>query len=87
MFTQHFLENPMLLLGTVVSWLAIIFGALRVGLGFFVASGADAATRAEMAARYLGSATSGQAIDAGVMTFVFGVTLGVLVKIGRSLNR
>jgi hypothetical protein len=74
-------------LGSMVAWLALIFGTLRLGAGFFVASFDGAEARAAAAARYLGSATSGEAIDRGLAVFVFGVVLGVLVEIGRSLKR
>ena len=76
----------MLWLGNVVAWLALIFGVMRAGMGFFVASGDDAQSRAFMTARYLGSTTSGEAIDQGLMVALFGLVLGILVKIGRSLS-
>jgi hypothetical protein len=74
-------------LGSLVAWLALIFGTLRVGAGFFVASFDGAEARAAAAARYLGSATSGEAIERGLAVLVFGVVLGVLVEIGRSVGR
>lgn len=77
----------MLWLGNVVAWLALILGVMRAGMGLFVASGDDAESRAFMAARYLGSATSGEAIDQGLKVALFGLVLGILVKIGRSLSR
>jgi hypothetical protein len=77
----------MLFLGRSVAWLALIFGALRVGVGLFVASMDDPTSRAAAASRYLGSSTSGEAIDQGIKVFLFGVVLGILVKIGRSLSK
>ncbi|HWJ89037.1 MAG TPA: hypothetical protein VNS12_13290 [Pelagibacterium sp.] len=74
-------------LGSLIAWLALILGTLRVGIGFFVASIDDAESRAAMASRYLGSASSGEAIDQGLVAVVFGVVLGILVKIGRSVSR
>lgn len=76
----------MLTLGNIVAWLALVLGALRMALGVFVASFDDPATRATAAARYLGSATSGEAIDQGIKVFLFGLVLGILVKIGRSMS-
>ena len=77
----------MLSLGNMVTWLALIFGALRVGIGFFVASIDDPAARVAAASRYLGSATSGEAIDQGIKVVLFGLVLGILVKIGRSMSK
>lgn len=74
-------------LGSIIASLALMFGTFKIGLGFFVGSVDDAEARAGMAARYLGSASSGEAIDQGVTVFVFGVILGILVEIGRSVSR
>lgn len=74
-------------LGSIVAWAAVILGAFRVFTGFSVASIEDPENRAFWAARYLGSASSGEAIDQGIIAFVFGVVLGVLVKIGRGVSR
>ena len=76
----------MLTLGNIIAWLTMIYGGLRIGVGFFVASIDDPAARASAAARYLGSGTSGEAIDQGIMVFLFGLVLGILVKIGRSVS-
>lgn len=76
----------MLTFGNIVAWLSMALGVLRVAMGFFVASVDDPASRAGAASRYLGSATSGEAIDQGVKLFLFGLVLGILVKIGRSMS-
>ncbi|MDO9639807.1 MAG: hypothetical protein Q7J44_14810 [Pseudotabrizicola sp.] len=75
----------MLILGSIIAWLTLIFGALRVGIGYYVASIDDPASRAAAASRYLLSGSSGQAIDQGVKVFLFGLALGILVKIASSL--
>lgn len=77
----------MILLGSIVSWLAVVVGGMQLAMGFFVASQAEAETRVTMAARYLGAKTSGEAIDQSIMVFIFGVTLGVLVQIARGVRR
>ena len=74
-------------LGTIIAWLALIFGALRLGAGLYVASNDDAEVRSVLAERYLGSTSSGEAIDQGLMVIVFSIALGILVKIGRSVGR
>lgn len=76
----------MLVLGNIVAWLAMILGLLRVAMGFSVAFIGDPAERAAAASRYLGSGTSGDAIDRGIEVFLFGLVLGILVNIGRSLS-
>ena len=76
----------MFFIGRIVAWLALIFGVLRIGIGLFVASMDDAASRAAAAARYLGSSTSGEAIDQGFKIALFGLVLGILVKIGRAVS-
>lgn len=76
----------MLTLGNIVASLAMVLGVLRAAIGFFVASIDDPASRAAAASRYLGSATSGEAIDDGIKIFLFGLVLGILVKIARSLS-
>lgn len=77
----------MILLGSIVSWLAVALGAMRIAMGYLVASQSEAELRVEMAARYFGSKTSGEAIDQGIIVFIFGVTLGVLVQIARGVRR
>jgi hypothetical protein len=37
------------------------------------------------AQRYLGSATTGEAIDQGLMLVVFGIAIGILTDISRSV--
>lgn len=76
----------MLTLGNIVAWLALILGVLRAAMGLLVASLDDPASRAATSSLYLGSATSGEAIDQGIKAFLFGLVLAILVKIGRSLS-
>ena len=66
--------------GRVIAWLAVAFGGLRIALGFGLAGGNPAAAQ-----RYLGSATTGDAIDQGLMLVVFGIAIGILTDISRSV--
>lgn len=66
----------------VVAWLAFVLGALRALMAFALAYGGDQAA----AAMYLGRKTTGQAIDQGIYTMLFGVALGVAVEISRVLH-
>lgn len=71
-------------LGNLVAWISLILGVGRAGVGFYVGSLDQGSERTAAAARYLGSASSGQAVQEGIFLFGFGVVLGVLVRIGRS---
>jgi hypothetical protein len=71
-------------LGMGAAWLALVFGVMRIGVGPFVASSDNPEA---LAPRYLGSSTSGQAIDHGIYVILFAVALGTLVEISRSLRR
>lgn len=68
-------------LAQVVAWLGLFLGAARIALGFVVASSP------EMQARYLGSATSGEAIDQGILWVVAAIAIGVLSEIGVAVRR
>lgn len=69
-------------LGRIVATLTLLLGIMRVALGFVVAWSADPAAAG---ARYLGSSTSGEAIDRGLMTILVALALGVLTDISRNL--
>jgi len=73
-------------LGTILAWLALFFGALRVALGIVIASTAEGVGPV-FSPRYLGSKSTGEAIDQGLMMVVFAVSLGIIVEISRSLRR
>jgi hypothetical protein len=68
--------------GRVVAWLAIIFGVLRIALALFVVQSGDPS----LVPRYLGSGTTGQAIDQGLYVLIFGIVVGVLTDISRSVT-
>ncbi|MCV2882624.1 hypothetical protein [Actibacterium sp. XHP0104] len=71
----------MVLVGKLIAWALIILGALRVAMGTYVATqfiefeAYEAATK-----RYLGSGTSGDAIDKGLMFIAAGVAFGLLAR-------
>lgn len=70
-------------LGQLVAWLAVLFGVLRAGMGFGIASSDNYQA---LAARYLGSST-GEAINQGLVILVVGIGVGILTDISRSLQR
>jgi amino acid permease len=69
--------------GRVVAWLAIIFGCLRIALALFVVQSGDP----NLVPRYLGSGTTGQAINHGFYVLIFGIVIGVLTDISRSVAK
>lgn len=74
-------------LGTAIAWALLLLGALRLALGLFVAVGtADMEMNARASARYLGSATSGEAINEALFYIALGVTMGLLTEISKSLR-
>lgn len=67
--------------GRVVAWLALIFGGARIAIAVFVIESGDPS----LASRYLGSGAPGQAIDEGFYALIFGILVGVLTDISRTL--
>lgn len=70
-------------LGRIVAILASLFGCLRIGMGF---GGAISENSVAFAARYLGTANTGEAITQGFYLLVFGILVGVLTDISRLLS-
>ncbi|WP_120635330.1 hypothetical protein [Ruegeria sp. EL01] len=64
-------------LGRILAVLAIAFGVLRIVMAITVLFSEDPGSTA----RYLGSKTTGQAIDQGLYTIVFGILVGVLTDV------
>jgi len=69
--------------GRVVAWLTIILGGMRIALALLVLQTGDPS----LVPRYLGSGTTGQAIDQGLYVLIFGIVVGVLTDISRSVSR
>lgn len=69
--------------GVIIAWLAFIGGTFRAVMGLGVAFGGDGA----MAVEFFGSRTTGQVIDQGFYTMIFGIGLGILTEISRSVSK
>ena len=69
--------------GTLLAWVGFIIGLLMTGIGFYVASIPDADMRLAATRRYIGSGSSGDAIDRGIVVVVVSVGLGVLCKLAK----
>lgn len=67
--------------GLVIAWLLVIAGVLRAGMGFYLAGENDPA----LISRYLGSHTTGEAIDRGILYVLIGVSVGIVAEISRSV--
>lgn len=69
-------------LGRILAWALIILGSIRAGLGALVAFGtSDLASYQAATRRYIGSGTTGEAIDQGLMWVAAGIVVGLLVPI------
>ena len=73
----------MVILGSIIAWVAVALGALRAAMGFYVAFSFSGDTNVAASARYLGTANSGEAINEGMVVFVVGVVIGLLVEIAK----
>ncbi len=69
-------------LGRAAATLMLLLAIFRIAVGFMVAGSDDPVSAA---ARYLGSATSGQAIDGGIELIFYALVLGTLTEISRTL--
>ena len=66
----------------VIAGIALILGIIGVVLGLVVATGVMVEPEP---GHYLGSKTSGESIDRGIVYIFLAVTLGVLTEISQSL--
>ncbi len=70
-------------LGRAAATLILLFGIFRIVAGVTAAMSNDPMAAA---ARYLGSSTSGQAIDSGIEMIFYALVLGTLAEISRNLK-
>ncbi|KUJ79952.1 hypothetical protein [Ruegeria profundi] len=74
----------MVKLGSFIAWALIALGGLRTAMGFYVAFAFTAEQNTAAAKRYLARASSGEAINDGMIMLVVGVALGLLTKIAKN---
>jgi len=67
-------------LARIIAILALAFGIARVSIGFYVAFIEPKEAREAAGARYIGSKSSGEAIDQGIYIILFAVALGKLAE-------
>ena len=70
-------------IGGVFALLASVFGAIKAFAGFTIATSENYVA---LARRYFGAENSGEVINEGIMLLVFGIFLGILTEISRSLQ-
>ena len=70
--------------GRIIAYLALVLGVLRTAMGFVGASTSDYQAFAQ---RYLGTETTGEAINQGMIMILIAVVVGVLTDISRSVER
>ncbi|WP_134078206.1 hypothetical protein [Rhodovulum visakhapatnamense] len=64
-----------------IAWLMVVLGGSHAVLGFAMAILGDQA----MAPRYLGTDTTGEAIDEGLKVLLIGAVVGMLAEISGSI--
>lgn len=69
-------------LGRIAAVLVFIFGLLSLLMGLGVATGIIVEPEP---GHYLGSRTSGEAIDQGIYRILFAIALGILTEISQSI--
>lgn len=75
-------------IGKVIAHLMFWLATLRVATGFLVAFSTETMDDNRLAARrYLGAATSGEAIDEGMTSILLAVALGVLCEISSKRKK
>ena len=75
-------------LGRFAAWIMLLLGSSRLIMGFLVAwQFDDVESRAAATRRYIGSGTSGEAIEQGFIVILIAIAVGILVEISSNLNR
>ena len=78
----------MVLMGKLIGWALVILGSLRVAMGAYVATAFVEPEAYEAAtARYMGSGTTGDAIDQGLIMIAVGVAFSLLARIASKRAR
>lgn len=74
-------------IGKIVAHLLLWLGVFRVGMGFVIAYGTPDMESNRLAARnYLAAATTGEAINEGMISILAAIALGVLCEISARRN-
>lgn len=71
-------------IASVLAWLALVLGCIELLLGFGIAIGFVVEPTP---GRYLGSKTTGQTIDAGIIKILVAIVFGTLSEITKILKQ
>jgi hypothetical protein len=74
-------------LARIVSWLALVFGAIRFATGIAIALGTLGEYDAALARYAPGAANVGEVIDRGMYVVIFAIALGTLAEISFNVRR
>lgn len=70
--------------GSIMAWGAVILSAFKLTVGLWIALTLDKEQMIAASKLYLGTATSGEAIDEGLIMLAAGIIVGLLVEIAKS---
>lgn len=70
--------------GRVLAWLAIAMGCFGIALALIALQTDDPSA---FMAEYFGRKSTGTAIDQGIYTIIFGIVVGILTDISRSVAK
>jgi len=78
----------MIFTGKLIAWALVVVGGLRVAMGAYIAAAFVEQEAYEAAtARYIGSGTTGDAIDQGLIMIAVGVAFALLIRIASKRAR
>lgn len=82
------LGQEMILLGKIIAWAMVLIGSARIAVGLWVANTfIEPEAYAAATARYIGSGTTGDAIDGGIILVILGVCLGLIAHFVGSRHK
>jgi len=74
-------------IATIIAYFGVVLGVWKVVAGFFIAFSTETlALNMEASKHYLGTSTSGEAINEGCVYLGISITLGVLTEISKSIS-
>jgi len=74
----------MIFLGRILSWAMVVLGLFMTAAGLYIAFSFQGEARLAAAKRYLGSVTTGDAINQGMLMLTAGVIIGLITIIANN---
>lgn len=72
--------------GGLIAWGLVVWGTLRTALGLFMGLSTGEINLPPVAVRYFGTDISDDSITHGMMIFVAGIVIGLLVQIAKGVK-